>query len=89
MGKKSRSNLAVMGFRHRLRLVAESRGISINQLHREAGVFPAYTREVIRRGYNPTFKLIRRLIEPQKVSLSAFCGDITTLSAHLKVGENK
>ena len=86
MGKRKTSDLSSLQFRFRLHLVAKAKGITIKKLHEQGGVNPRHTRDIISRGRNPTFKLIRRLIEPQQVSLAAFCGDIKTLVANLKAG---
>ena len=42
------------------------------------------TRDIIARGRNPTFRLIRRLVEPQGLSVACFVGDIKTLVITLK-----
>ena len=87
MGKRKTTYLTSSEFKYRLWLVAKARGMTIRQLHKEGEVNPRHTRDIVSRGKSPTFKLIRRLIEPQGVSLTAFCGDIKTLVANLKHGE--
>ena len=87
MGRRKTADISAQEFRFRLLLVAKSRGITLNQLHRDAKAHPRHTRDIISRNKNPTFKLIRRLIEPQNVTVAAFIGDLKTLAMSLTQGE--
>jgi len=88
MGRRKTADLTATEFKFRLMLVAKTKGITIKQLHKDGEVSPRHTRDIISRGRNPTFKLIRRLVEPQGVHVAAFIGDIKTLVANLKGDSN-
>ena len=85
MGRtKKRADLNVESIHHRLTLVATARGISVNQLCRDAGVkFPDIWKR-IQRGYPLTKVLIKRLLTPQGVPPAVFLGSLKNLAMFLK-----
>ena len=89
MGRKRKTaDITALSFRHRLALLCKAKGKTLKQIHEEGGVVPRHTRDIIARGRNPTFRLIRRLVEPQGLSVACFVGDIKTLVITLKKEKN-
>jgi hypothetical protein len=84
VGKKKRTDLPVESFRHRLSLVASARGITVNQLLRDAGVTSPDIAHIVKRGYPPTHVLIKRLMAPQGVPSATFLGSLQNLAMYLK-----
>lgn len=71
-------------FRHRLSLVATARGITVNQLLRDAGVQAPDIAHIVKRGHPPTYVLIKRLMAPQGVPSATFLGSLKNLAMFLK-----
>ena len=88
MGRRKTADITAHEFRFRLSLLAKAKGLTINKLHEVAGVQPRHTRDIVSRNKSPTFKLIRRLVEPQNITVAVFIGDRKTLATSRKRGAN-
>ncbi len=84
MGRKKRADITASSFKHRLLLVSTAKGVSLNKIHKMAGVNPRHTRDIINRGKPPTYSLLKRLLTPQGLSIACFVGDIKNLVMILK-----
>tara|TARA_R100000951_G_scaffold116670_1_gene129714 strand:- start:334 stop:609 length:276 start_codon:yes stop_codon:yes gene_type:complete len=82
--KRKTADISALSFKYRLSLLARAKNKTLAEIHREAGVDPRHTRDIISRGKSPTFLLLERILKPQGISILRFTGDIKNLALFLK-----